>query len=87
MPEINFPSQCSCGHIILEKYVFSDEVAEETGIAGFSWCGFCRTRVNIPHVAKQPRFDEIWCSQCGEGFGAGNNGYSHCEDHANETPH
>jgi len=48
--QVNFPSQCSCGHIILEKYVFSEEVVKETGIAGFSWCGFCQTRRNVKPV-------------------------------------
>ena len=28
-----------------------------------------------------PRFQETWCSQCGKGFGPGNSGYSHCQDH------
>jgi hypothetical protein len=28
-----------------------------------------------------PRFDNVSCSQCGQGFGAGDNGYSHCEQH------
>lgn len=29
----------------------------------------------------KPRFSEISCSQCGRGFGAGNNGFSHCSSH------
>lgn len=29
-----------------------------------------------------PRFDEVFCSSCGESFGPGNNGFSHCESHA-----
>ncbi len=27
------------------------------------------------------RFQNVYCSQCGEEFGPGNEGYSHCEDH------
>ena len=29
-----------------------------------------------------PRFKNVYCSQCGEDFGAGSSGYSHCESHA-----
>lgn len=28
-----------------------------------------------------PRFRETYCSQCGQSFGPGDHGYSHCEDH------
>ncbi len=28
-----------------------------------------------------PRFENVSCSQCGEAFGPGDNGFSHCEDH------
>jgi hypothetical protein len=28
------------------------------------------------------RFQKTYCSQCGGEFGPGDNGYSHCEDHA-----
>lgn len=27
------------------------------------------------------KFADVYCSQCGESFGPGNHGYSHCEDH------
>lgn len=37
-----WPSQCSCGHIYLEKYQFS-ELTDE-GFIGFCWCGFCRKK-------------------------------------------
>lgn len=30
---------------------------------------------------KKPRFGMVHCSQCGGGFGPGDYGYSHCEDH------
>jgi hypothetical protein len=28
-----------------------------------------------------PKFNETFCSQCGEAFGPGDSGYSHCQDH------
>lgn len=31
------------------------------------------------------RFDETFCSQCGGAFGPGDNGYSHCDQHAGLT--
>jgi hypothetical protein len=31
------------------------------------------------------RFASVSCSQCGQFFGAGNHGFSHCEDHAMQT--
>ena len=30
-----------------------------------------------------PKFQSVSCSNCGGTFGAGNNGFSHCENHAN----
>jgi len=44
-PRVIFPVQCSCGHLFLEKYQFRQPTKE--GIAGFCWCGFCRTRLNL----------------------------------------
>jgi hypothetical protein len=32
------------------------------------------------------RFDEVFCSSCGEGFGPGNHGFSHCEHHSYDAP-
>ncbi len=29
-----------------------------------------------------PRFDDVTCSQCGQSFGPGDHGFSHCSDHA-----
>lgn len=28
------------------------------------------------------KFEQTFCSQCGEEFGPGDSGYSHCSDHA-----
>ncbi len=28
-----------------------------------------------------PKFEKTYCSSCGRGFGPGDHGYSHCEDH------
>lgn len=33
-------------------------------------------------VEGKPRFDEVFCSSCGESFGPGDSGFSHCESHA-----
>lgn len=32
------------------------------------------------------KFAEVWCSQCGRSFGPGDNGFSHCSDHAPAVP-
>jgi hypothetical protein len=29
----------------------------------------------------KPKYKMVYCSQCGKGFGPGNQGYSHCKDH------
>lgn len=36
----------------------------------------------IPQPRVAPRFPCVYCSSCGEGFGPGNEGFSHCIDHA-----
>ena len=40
-----YPSQCSCGHLYLEKYQFKQPTP--SGYIGFCWCGFCKTRYNV----------------------------------------
>lgn len=44
-------------------------------------CPECRERVI---EAKQPRFENVFCSQCGCDFGPGNSGFSHCDNHKGE---
>lgn len=39
---------------------------------------------SINRDVRPARFNEVFCSQCGRGFGAGNYGYSHCKDHSNK---
>ena len=42
-----WPSQCSCGHVYIEKYQFNEPILDEsTGQTniGFCWCGWCRTK-------------------------------------------
>lgn len=34
-----------------------------------------------PFTQNIPKFDATYCSQCGNVFGPGNNGFSHCADH------
>lgn len=33
----------------------------------------------------KPRFENVSCSSCGEDFGPGDHGFSHCENHREET--
>jgi|GEM_PF-4546034 len=46
--------------------------------------GMQRFRAAVERMA--PRFTETCCSQCGAEFGAGDSGFSHCEDHEHLTP-
>lgn len=64
---------------------------------GISWCWFARYRVvtrwyllldEAPmnqRLEAPVRFPETFCSQCGKSCGPGNWGFSHCEDHEEET--
>lgn len=33
-------------------------------------------------TGKAPRFQNVSCSSCGQSFGPGNEGFSHCDNHA-----
>lgn len=33
-----------------------------------------------------PRFPEVSCSQCGQSFGPGDHGFSHCSSHVGRRP-
>lgn len=37
-------------------------------------------------MTTAPRFPDTFCSQCGQSFGPGDNGYSHCEHHQQVEP-
>jgi hypothetical protein len=40
----------------------------------------------IDRLQKSPRFANTYCSQCGQNFGPGDSGFSHCEDHRLRDP-
>lgn len=40
---------------------------------------FCANCAKTIHA--HPSFANTWCSQCGNGFGPGNHGYSACDEH------
>ena len=43
----------------------------------------CRQGVPLgSKTVHQPRFPEVSCSQCGQSFGPGDHGFSHCANHA-----
>lgn len=33
-----------------------------------------------------PKFEQTFCSSCGEAFGPGDSGYSHCDQHKEVRP-
>ena len=43
-------------------------------------------RVKEVIVKRVARFKNVYCSSCGEAFGPGDNGFSHCESHAGIKP-
>ena len=62
-----------------------DEIAvkedlREAGVMCPRWPGDDGTR-------DAPRFQDVVCSSCGQGFGPGDHGFSHCENHAGLVPH
>jgi uncharacterized OB-fold protein len=40
----------------------------------------CRI-AGLPKGLTEPRFEMVYCSQCGEAFGPGNAGFSRCDEH------
>jgi len=40
------------------------------------------TNSHFSDMPEFPKFKEVSCSSCGESFGAGNSGFSHCDNHA-----
>lgn len=38
-----------------------------------------------PDAVKKPRFEKVYCSQCGGEFGPRDSGYSHCKDHIRDA--
>ena len=42
--------------------------------------------VGYTYEAPAARFPEVSCSQCGQSFGPGDSGFSHCQDHKAASP-
>ena len=49
-PPIHFPAQCPCGHVYSERYLVlvSSAHSDNPTHRPFVWCGWCRTRVDLP---------------------------------------
>ena len=48
---VTYPAQCSCGHLFLEKYQFSEP--NKNGEVGLCWCGFCKTKLMVKPPKSQ----------------------------------
>ena len=67
------------------------EVCRELARKGYAVYLGARDKAKGEMVAEQmkehlattgtPKFQKVWCSQCGKEFGPGNSGFSHCENH------
>jgi hypothetical protein len=44
------------------------------------------SEANSVERTVRPRFWQTYCSQCGQEFGPGDCGFSHCSDHKGEDP-
>jgi hypothetical protein len=68
---------------------------ESTDDSASPWCDTCQGEHEpgkfpgcpAGSAAVAPKFDKVWCSQCGCEFGPRDSGYSHCEDHRREEGH
>lgn len=48
-------------------------------------CEICAIDAGKPGMTIQ-KFENVSCSSCGEDFGPGNHGFSHCESHKGMQP-
>lgn len=66
-----------------------DAAVNDSGLDDDSptWAAIRRARSAVEKAtgASKPRFEQVFCSQCGGEFGPGDSGYSHCEDHRKAT--
>jgi len=54
MSTVTYPTQCSCGHIFLEKFSFKEPRPD--GAVGFCWCGFCSKKLMVyPYPRKEEK--------------------------------
>lgn len=72
--------------------VFEDRAAARSS-GGFAWCSNRALQRGLDiefgltdgpeedRPVKAPRFPRVYCSQCGQEFGPGNEGFSSCQDH------
>ncbi len=45
-------------------------------------CGYRGGGASRGEAVSAPRFSQTFCSQCGDEFGPGDGGFSHCSDHS-----
>ena len=70
-----------------EEYgVTEDDTGASYYPRSHEWCDTADEEANDCATAirdrLKPKFSEVGCSQCGQIFGPGNSGYSHCSDHS-----
>lgn len=49
-----YPSQCSCGHIYIEKYQWKKPLPD--GEVGFCWCGWCKKKHRV-FISRESEHD------------------------------
>jgi hypothetical protein len=53
------------------------------GLKGWGRFNYCdEARAEDKRNGYTVLFENVWCSQCGNDFGEGEHGYSHCSDHS-----
>ena len=59
----------------------NEELGTEFASLGMVLAHVWKVKMGHANIRNTTKFKETFCSQCGEGFGPGDSGYSSCKSH------
>ena len=63
----------------------NEELGTDFSSLGMILAHLWKVKMGHANIGNTTKFKETFCSQCGEGFGPGDGGYSSCKSHSGKA--
>jgi hypothetical protein len=63
----------------------NEELGTDFASLGMVLAHLWKVKMGKANLSNTTKFKETFCSQCGEGFGPGDSGYSSCKSHSEKV--
>lgn len=92
LPERSWQHENDEGHRISEGDLegwrhYAPKRCETNKVAPNGNCSYCGAANGEACLRLPPLYANVSCSNCGQDFGPGNHGFSHCHSHVGKIPH